>query len=144
MSDRKKLLFVCTGNSARSQMAEGLLRHIAGDRFEAFSAGTRPTDIRPEAMRVMDEIGIDISGQYPKFVDKFIGQNFDYVVTVCDNANESCPLFPGRAERLHWSFQDPAAVQGSEIERLSAFRKIRDEIRARIGSFLQQSREMTS
>ncbi len=125
-------------------MAEGLLRHIAGDRFEAFSAGTRPTDIRPEAMRVMDEIGIDISGQYPKFVDKFIGQNFDYVVTVCDNANESCPLFPGRAERLHWSFQDPAAVQGSEIERLSAFRKIRDEIRARIGSFLQQSREMTS
>src|SRR6266404_7998647 len=144
MSDRKKLLFVCTGNSARSQMAEGLLRHIAGDRFEAFSAGTRPTDIRPEAMRVMDEIGIDISGQYPKFVDKFIGQNFDYVVTVCDNANESCPLFPGSAERLHWSFQDPAAVQGSEIERLSAFRKIRDEIRARIGSFLQQSREMTS
>jgi arsenate reductase len=140
MSDRKKLLFVCTGNSARSQMAEGLLRHIAGDRFEVFSAGTRPTDIRPEAMRVMDEIGIDISGQYPKFVDKFIGQNFDYVVTVCDNANESCPVFPGRAERLHWSFQDPAAVEGSEIERFSAFRKIRDEIRARIGSFLQEAR----
>ena len=137
MSDKKKLLFVCTGNSARSQMAEGLLRHIAGDRFEVFSAGTQPMDLRPEAIKVMDEIGIDISGHYPKFLDKFIGQNFEYVVTVCDNANESCPVFPGRSERLHWSFQDPAAAQGSESERLSAFRKIRDEIRARIGRFLQ-------
>lgn len=139
MSDRKKLLFVCTGNSARSQMAEGLLRQIAGDRFEVFSAGTRPTDIRPEAIKVMDEIGIDISGHYPKFVDQLIGQNFDYVVTVCDSAKEACPVFPGKAERLHWSFQDPAAVQGSDSERLSAFRKIRDEIRARIGSFLPEA-----
>lgn len=139
MSDRKKLLFVCTGNSARSQMAEGLLRHIAGDRFEAFSAGTRPADIRPEAIKVMDEIEIDISGHYPKFVDEFIGQNFDYVVTVCDSAKEACPVFPGKAERLHWSFQDPAAVQGSDGERLSAFRKIRDEIRARIGKFLTEA-----
>ena len=139
MPDKKKLLFVCTGNSARSQMAEGLLRHFAGDRFDVFSAGTRPADIRPEAGKVMDEIGIDISGHYPKFVDKFIGQNFDYVVTVCDSAKEVCPVFPGKAERLHWSFQDPAAVQGAESERLAAFRKIRDEIRARIGRFLQES-----
>jgi arsenate reductase (thioredoxin) len=117
-------------------MAEGFLRHIAGDRFEVFSAGARPTDIRPEAIKVMDEIGIDISGHYPKFVDKFIGQNFDYVVTVCDSAKEACPVFPGKAERLHWSFEDPAAVRGSDDERLSAFRKIRDEIRTRIGSFL--------
>src|ERR1700688_3829758 len=100
MSDRKQVLFVCTGNSARSQMAEGLLRHIAGDRFEVCSAGTRPTDIRNEAIKVMDEIGIDISGHYPKFVNKFIGQNFDYVVTVCDSAKEACPVFPGKAERL--------------------------------------------
>ena len=120
-------------------MAEGLLRHIAADRFEVFSAGTKPTDIRPEAIKVMDEIGIDISGHYPKFVDQFIGQSFDYVVTVCDSAKEACPVFPGKAERLHWSFQDPAAVQGSDSERLSAFRKIRDEIRARIGNFLQEA-----
>ena len=120
-------------------MAEGLLRHIAGDRFEVFSAGTKPTDIRPEAIKVMDEIEIDISGHYPKFVDEFIGQNFDYVVTVCDSAKEACPVFPGKAERLHWSFQDPAAVQGSDSERLSAFRKIRDEIRARIGNFLPEA-----
>lgn len=120
-------------------MAEGLLRQIAGDRFEVFSAGTRPTDIRPETIKVMDEIGIDISGHYPKFVDQVIGQNFDYVVIVCDSAKEACPVFPGKAERLHWSFQDPAAVQGSDSERLSAFRKIRDEIRARIGSFLPEA-----
>src|SRR6266566_3315583 len=139
MSDKKKVMFVCTGNSARSQMAEGLLRHIAGDRFEVFSAGTRPTDVRPEAIQVMDEIGIDISGHYPKFADKFIGQNFDYVVTVCDSAKEACPVFPGKTGRLHWSFEDPAAVRGSDDERLAAFRKIRDEIRARLGSFLQEA-----
>jgi len=144
MSVKKKLLFVCTGNSARSQMAEGLLRDIADDRFEVSSAGTKPTDIRPEAIKVMDEIGIDISGQYPKYVDKFIGQNFDYVITVCDSTKEACPVFPAMAERLHWSFQDPAAVQGAESERLSAFRKIRDQIRARIESFLRDAREITS
>jgi arsenate reductase len=120
-------------------MAEGLLRHIAGDRFEVFSAGTRPTDIRPEAIKVMDEIEIDISGHYPKFVDKFLGQNFDYVVTVCDSAKDACPVFPGKTERLHWSFEDPAAVRDSDDDRLAAFRKIRDEIRARIGSFLQEA-----
>jgi arsenate reductase len=120
-------------------MAEGLLRHIAGDRFEVCSAGTRPTDIRNEAIKVMDEIGIDISGHYPKFVDKLIGQNFDYVVTVCDSAKEACPVFPGKGERVHWSFEDPAAVQGSDSERLSAFRKIRDEIRTRIGTFLKEA-----
>ena len=138
MSDKKKLIFVCTGNSARSQMAEGLLQHVAGDRFEVYSAGTRPTEVRPEAIKVMDEIGIDISGQYPKFVDKFVGQDFDYVVTVCDSAKEACPFFPGNVQRLHWSFEDPAAVQGSDVERLAAFRKIRDQIRTRIGSFLTE------
>lgn len=139
MSDKKKLLFVCTGNSARSQMAERLLHHMAGDRFEVSSAGTRPTDVKPEAIKVMDEIGIDISGHYPKFVDKFIGQNFDYVVTVCDSAKEGCPVFPGKTERLHWSFEDPASVRGSDDERLAAFRKIRDEIRARVGGFLLET-----
>jgi arsenate reductase len=140
MSDKKTLLFVCTGNSARSQMAEGLLRHEAAGRFEVYSAGTRPTDVRPEAIKVMDEIGIDISGQYPKFVDKFIGQNLDYVVTVCDSAKEACPVFPGKVERLHWSFEDPAKAQGPEGERLTVFRKIRDQIRARVGEFLRTGR----
>ena len=121
-------------------MAEGLLRHEAAGRFEVYSAGTRPTDVRPEAIKVMDEIGIDISGQYPKFVDKFIGQNLDYVVTVCDSAKEACPVFPGKVERLHWSFEDPAKAQGPEGERLTVFRKIRDQIRARVGEFLRTGR----
>ena len=110
MPDRQRVLFVCTGNSARSQMAEGLLRHEAGDRFEVFSAGTHPTQVRPEAIVVMREIGIDISPHRSKSVDEFAGQAFDYVITVCDNANETCPVFPGRARRLHWPFEDPAAA----------------------------------
>jgi arsenate reductase (thioredoxin) len=136
MADKKRILILCTGNSARSQMAEGLLRHDAGDRFEVFSAGTKPSQVRPEAIAAMRQLGIDISRHRSKSVNEFSDQYFDYVLTVCDNAKESCPVFPGRAERLHWSFQDPAAAKGSESERLSAFRKIRDEIRARIGSFL--------
>jgi len=129
MADKKRVLILCTGNSARSQMAEGLLRHDAGDRFEVESAGTKPGQLRPEAIAVMKELGIDISGHRSKSVDEFAGQNFDYVLTVCDNAKESCPIFPGHANRLHRNFEDPAAAQGSEQERRAVFRHIRDEIR---------------
>jgi arsenate reductase len=130
-----RVLILCTGNSARSQMAEGLLRHDAGKVHEVFSAGTKPTQVRPEAISVMREVGIDISGHRSKSVDEFTGQGFDYVITVCDNAKESCPVFPVKTKRLHWSIQDPAAVQGSEEERLAAFRRIRDELRARLRAF---------
>jgi arsenate reductase len=116
-------------------MAEGLLRYHAGDQYDVFSAGTRPGQVRPEAITVMRELGIDISGHRSKSVDEFAGRPFDYVITVCDNARESCPVFPGKARRIHWSFEDPAAVQGSEDERLRAFRRIRDQIRARIADF---------
>ena len=129
MSAKERVLILCTGNSARSQMAEGLLRHDAGDRFEVFSAGTKPGQVRPEAISVMREIGIYISGQRSKHVNEFADENFDYVLTVCDNANESCPIYPGHTRRLHRSFDDPAAVQGSEPERLGVFRRVRDEIR---------------
>ena len=110
-------------------MAEGLLRHDAGDRFEVFSAGTHPNQVRPEAVAVMREVDIDISGQHSKSVDKFTGQNFDYVLTVCDNAKESCPSFPSKTITIHRNFEDPAAVQGSEEERFAVFRRVRDEIR---------------
>jgi arsenate reductase len=126
---KKRVLILCTGNSARSQMAEGLLRHEAGDRFDVESAGTKPGQLRPEAIAVMKEIGIDISGHRSKSVDEFAGENFDYVLTVCDNANESCPVYPGHASRLHQNFEDPVAVRSSDEERLSAFRRVRDEIR---------------
>ena len=105
---KRKVLILCTGNSARSQMAEGLLRHEAGDRFEVFSAGTRPTHVRPEAIEAMAEIGIDISSHRSKSVDEFVGQDLDYVITVCSNAKETCPVFPGATKRLHWPFDDPA------------------------------------
>ena len=116
-------------------MAEGLLRHQAGDRFEVFSAGTRPGRVRPESIAAKREIGIDISGHHSKSVEEFVDQRFDYVITVCDNARESCPMFPGPVERLHWSFEDPAAVTGSDAERLAAFRRIRDQIDARLREF---------
>ena len=132
-----RVLILCTGNSARSQMAEGLLRHDAGNVFDVFSAGTKPTRVRPEAITVMREVGIDISGHRSKSVDEFAGQDFDYVITVCDNAKESCPIFPAKTKRLHWSIEDPAAVQGSEEEILTAFRRIRDELRARLQAFTQ-------
>ncbi len=134
----KKVLILCTGNSARSQMAEGLLRHMAGDRFEVHSAGTKPSTVRPEAMAVMREIGIDMTGHRSKSVAEFDGQSFDYVVTVCDNARENCPVFPSGTVRLHWSFEDPAAVEGTEAERLAAFRRIRDEIHQRLKAFLEE------
>jgi arsenate reductase (thioredoxin) len=129
MPDAKRVLILCTGNSARSQMAEGLLRHDRGPNFEVHSAGTKPSQVRPEAIEAMKEVGIDISGHRSKSVDEFAGQEFDYVVTVCDNAKESCPVFPGKTERIHWSFEDPAAVDGDWETRLGAFRRIRDEIR---------------
>lgn len=129
---KPRVLILCTGNSARSQMAEGLLRHDAGDRFEVFSAGTKPTQVRPEAIAVMQELGIDIAGHRSKSVDEFAGQDFDYVVTVCDNAKASCPIFPGNTKRIHWSLDDPAAVEGSEEHRLAAFRRVRDELRQRL------------
>lgn len=135
----QRVLILCTGNSARSQMAEGLLRYRAPDRFEVFSAGTKPSQLRPEAIAVMQEIGIDISGHHSKSVDEFLGQQFDYVVTVCDNANATCPVFPGPGRRLHWPFEDPASVQGSEEERKAEFRKIRDQIGERIAEFTASS-----
>ena len=125
----KRVLILCTGNSARSQMVEGLLRHDAAGRFEVESAGTHPSQVRPEAIAVMREIGIDISLHRSKSVEEFAGQQFDYVLTVCDKAKESCPVFPGHTNRIHHSFSDPSEVQGSEEERLAAFRQLRDEIR---------------
>jgi arsenate reductase len=135
---KPKILVVCTGNSARSQMAEGLFRHHLGGRYEVQSAGTKPTQVRPEAIAVMGEIGIDISGHRSKSIDEFIGQEFRYVITVCDNAKESCPVFPGRTERIHWSFEDPAAAQGSAEERRAEFRRIRDQIADRIKAFVAE------
>src|ERR1044071_7172961 len=132
MSDRQRVLILCTGNSARSQMAEGLLRHLADERFEVMSAGVSPTQVRTEAITAMREIGIDISHHRSKSVDEFTGQEFDYVITVCDNANEQCPIFPGKTQRIHWSFEDPASAQGDNEARLAVFRKVRDEIRARL------------
>ena len=133
---KKKVLVLCTGNSARSQMAEGLLRHEGGDRFDVFSAGTKPSHVRPEAIAVMNDIGVDISAHRSKSVDEFVGHDLDYIITVCNNAKETCPVFPGTAKRLHWPFDDPAAVEGPENIRLAAFRKIRDEIHGRIMVFL--------
>ena len=131
-AERSRVLFLCTHNSARSQMAEGLVRHLAGDRFEAYSAGTEATHVRPLAIRAMEEIGIDISGQESKTLNRYLGEPFDYMITVCDEANEACPFFPGAKNRLHWSFEDPAQATGSEEERLGVFRRARDKIRERI------------
>jgi arsenate reductase len=117
-------------------MGEGLFRHEGCGAYEVASAGTNPSQVRPEAVAVMKEIGIDISGQRSKSVSEFDGQSFDYVVTVCDNARDNCPVFAAGTERIHWSFEDPAAVQGSEAERLAAFRRIRDQIRERVQAFL--------
>lgn len=135
MADKERVLILCTGNSARSQMAEGLLRNDAGERFNVESAGTKPGQVRPEAIAVMNELGIDISGQRSKSVDEFAGRSFDYVLTVCDNAKESCPIYPGHTNRIHQNFDDPAAVNGSEEERLSVFRRVRDEIRGYLAKF---------
>ena len=129
---KTKVLFLCTRNSARSQMAEGLLRHLAGDRFEVYSAGTEATFVRPEAIAAMAELGVDISGQESETLDRYLDEPFDHVVTVCDDANEACPFFPGAKNRLHWSFRDPSRATGSDEERLGVFREVRDEILDRI------------
>jgi arsenate reductase len=133
---RSRVLFLCTHNSARSQMAEGLLRHLAGDRFKAMSAGTEATRVRPLAVRAMEEIDIDMSGQESKTLDRYLQEPFDYVITVCDDANEACPFFPGAQSRLHWSFEDPSKAEGSEEERLEVFRRVRDGIKDRVQSEL--------
>jgi arsenate reductase len=141
MADRKRVLILCTGNSARSQMAEGILRQNGGERFEVHSAGVKPSAVRPEAIQVMNEIGIDISSHRSKSVDEFIGQQFDYVITVCDNANETCPVFsskagPGKTERIHQSFEDPPAPGAAdEATTLAVFRRVRDEIREWMRTF---------
>ncbi len=131
-AERSRVLFLCTHNSARSQMAEGLLRHLAGDRFEAHSAGTEATQVRPLAIRAMDEIGVDISGQESKTLERYLREPFDHVITVCDDANEACPFFPGARNRVHWSFEDPSRAEGSEEERMAVFRLVRDRIRDRV------------
>ncbi len=132
----ERVLILCTGNTARSQMAEGLLRTLAGERMVVFSAGTRPSVVNPFAIEVMRERGIDSSGHRSKHLDEFRQQPFDFVITVCDSAAETCPVFPGRAQRIHWSFPDPAAVAGSDETRRAAFRQVRDAIEARLREWL--------
>lgn len=128
----QRVLFLCTHNSARSQMAEGLLRSLGGDRFEAFSAGTEATQVRPLAIRAMAEAGIDISGHHSKTLDRYLDERFDQLITVCDDANEACPVFYGARARLHWSFPDPSTATGTDAEQLAVYRQVRDAIRERI------------
>jgi arsenate reductase len=131
---KQRVLILCTGNSARSQMAEGLLRHLAGERFEVFSAGTKPVGLNANAVKVMSEVGIDIANHRSKSVDEFAGQRFDYVITVCDNAKEACPFFAGGGQRVHHSFQDPAAAP--EEQQLESFRVVRDQISTWLRQFV--------
>src|SRR5262245_5088756 len=135
--DKQRVLFVCTHNSARSQMAEGFLHAMAGDRFEARSAGTERTRVHPLAIQVMGERGIDIGGHTSKDLTGVMEQRWDYLVTVCDDANERCPFVPGVAKRLHWSFADPSRAAGTDDDRLATFRRVRDEIETRIAAWLQ-------
>lgn len=135
---KKKILVLCTGNSCRSQMAEGLLREFYGDKYEVFSAGVNPTAVNPNAIKVMGEIGIDISKHTSKSVNEFINQNFDIIITVCDNAKESCPIFAGNAERIHWSFFDPAEAKGNDEEILKSFREVRDQIKNKIKNYFSE------
>lgn len=131
-----RVLFLCTHNSARSQIAEGLLRAMGQGKFEVFSAGTEATHIRPLAIEAMDEVGIDIRGQYSKVLTKYLNEPFDYVITVCDQANESCPVFPGASHRLHWSFPDPSRATGRHEEQLAVYRQVREAIAARLREWL--------
>ena len=139
---KAKVLFLCTGNSCRSQMAEGFLRAFGDDSFEVHSAGTKASELNPMAVEVMREAGIDISRQRSKNVTEYLGTHFAYVVTVCDKANESCPIFPGPCLRMHWPFQDPALATGSEQDRLEIFRSVRDQIEARVREFAAQADSM--
>ena len=136
-----RVLFLCTGNSARSQMAEALLRALGGDDFESFSAGTTPAGLNPLTIEVMQEVGIDVSGQRSKNLEEYIDQRFDYIITVCDRARDACPTFPGDSEKIHWSFEDPAASEGDERARLQAFRRIRNEITERLRSWIAVQRK---
>ena len=133
---KERVLILCTGNSARSQMAEGLLREVAEPQFDVFSAGSKPSTVNPLAIQVMGERGIDISSHRSKHLNEFIKQPFDYVITVCDSAAETCPIFPGRAQRTHWSFPDPAAIDGTEEQRLQAFRQTQNAIEERLTAWL--------
>ena len=141
MTGRKRVLILCTGNSARSQMAEGLLRRDGDRDFIVESAGLEPRLVKPEAIEVMRELGIDISGHRSKSIDEFLGQPFDYVITVCDNAKQNCPIFPAATQRIHWSLEDPAAVAGDEQTRLQAFRGTRDVLRERLSKFINTHSE---
>lgn len=132
MKQKQRVIFVCTHNSSRSQMAEGLLRHFAGDKYEVFSAGTVATKVNPLAIKAMAEKGIDISHHTSDHIDKYMGMEFDYVITVCDNANETCPYFPTNKTRWHWSFEDPSAATGTDEQRLAKFREIRDQIEEKL------------
>jgi arsenate reductase len=135
---RDRVLVLCTHNSARSQMAERLLRDLGRDRFEVASAGTVATAVHPLAARVMEEIGLDLEGHSSKTLERYLGERWDYVITVCDQAGERCPLFPGPARRIHWSFEDPSAATGSEADRLASFRRVRDAIRDRLRAWLAE------
>lgn len=135
---KPRVLFLCTGNSCRSQMAEGLLRSVAGDRYEVESAGTEPVGLNPGAVAAMRELGIDIAGQRSKSLAQFLDQRFDYVITVCDRAREACPTFSAADARLHWSFEDPAGAQGSVEDRRAVFRRVRDEIADHVRRFVEQ------
>ena len=141
MTDRLRVLILCTGNSARSQIAEGLLGDLGREDFEIVSAGVEPSYVRTEAIEVMNEIGIDISTHRSKSVDEFLNQEFDYVITVCDKANARCPVFPGQARRIHWSIEDPVAAKGNDEMPLASFRKARDELQVRLGEFVGAERE---
>ena len=134
---KEKVLFLCTGNSCRSQIAEGLLRHFGGDKFEVFSAGVDPKGVNPLSIKVMGEVDIDISNHKSKSVDEFLSGEFDYVITVCDNAKKVCPVFPGKFEKLHWDLVDPAEAKGTEEEKLKVFRKIRDQMKEYVNDFVK-------
>jgi arsenate reductase len=136
---KKKVLILCTGNSCRSQMAEGILRTLGSDRFEVYSAGVNPTAVNPLSIKVMSETGIDISPHRSKSAEEFSGQRFDYVITVCDNARQTCPAFPGEHEKLHWDLEDPAEATGTEEEILNEFRRIRDLIYKHVEDFIKKS-----
>jgi arsenate reductase (thioredoxin) len=141
MNEKKRVLILCTGNSARSQMAEGLMQEIGGDKFAVESAGIAPSSVRLEAIEAMGEIGIDISRHRSKSADEFVGQTFDYIITVCDNAKETCPVFPGKATRIHQSFEDPPPESIGDYEsRLKIFRRVRDEIRDWLNFFISQQK----
>jgi arsenate reductase len=135
--NKQRVLFLCTHNSARSQMAEGFLRSLAGDRFEVASAGTEATRVHPLAIRAMAEIGIDLGRHTSKIVDELVEQPWDYVITVCDAANEACPVFPKKSNRLHWSFEDPSQATGSDDQRFEVFRRVRDRIKQRLSDWIR-------